>query len=365
MKKIYVLSQRESYSVVISKNLFTKKSFFYPLIYTRNIVVITDTNIARLYLKKIKSFLLQLCFKYQHIILAYGEHTKSLQTINKIISTLLKTQCNKNTIIIAVGGGVIGDLSGFVASIYQRGIPIIQIPTTLLSQVDSSIGGKTGVNHVCGKNMIGSFHNPIAVGIDPTFLYTLPKKEIFSGLSEIIKYGITLNSKLFNWLEKNINKIINLDIKKLQYCIYECCQLKSQVVSKDIYDLKTRMILNFGHTYGHAIENFVGYGNWSHGQAVSAGMMISAYLSKYFSNINDFTIKRIQNILLKAYLPVRGPKNMNVEDYMNLIKYDKKQTNIKSGFTEIIIQSIGKSKIQNNIQASFIRSAIQKCHIQN
>ncbi|AFA41017.1 3-dehydroquinate synthase [Wigglesworthia glossinidia endosymbiont of Glossina morsitans morsitans (Yale colony)] len=365
MKKISILSQRNNYSIVISKNLFKKKSFFYPLIYTRNIVVITDTNIARLYLKKIKSFFLKLCFKYQHIILSSGEHKKSFNTVKKIISILLKHQCNRNTILIAIGGGVIGDLSGFVASIYQRGIPIIQIPTTLLSQVDSSIGGKTGINHLFGKNMIGSFYHPIAVGIDPTFLYTLPKKEIFSGLSEVIKYGITLNLKFFYWLEKNIKKIINLETKTLQNCIYKCCKLKSEIISKDIYDLKTRMILNFGHTYGHAIENFVGYGNWSHGQAISAGMMISIYLSKYFSNIDNFTIKRIQNILIKAKLPIHGPKNMSPEDYINLIKYDKKQNDIDSGFTEIIIRSIGKSTIKKNIETSFIRSAIQQCHIQN
>ncbi|MDQ1237356.1 MAG: 3-dehydroquinate synthase [Wigglesworthia glossinidia] len=365
MKKIRVFTHKNKYSVIISKNLFKKTSFFYPLIYAKSIVIITDTNVANLYLKNIKSFLLKLCFKYKQIIIEYGEINKSFKNVNKIISILLKNRFNRNTIIIAIGGGVIGDLSGFIASIYQRGISIIQIPTTLLSQVDSCMGGKTGINHIFGKNMIGSFYQPIAVGIDPTFLYTLPKKEIFSGLSEIIKYGIALNPKFFSWIENNINNIIDLDIKILQYCIYKCCKLKLKIVSKDIYDLKARMILNFGHTYAHAIENFVGYGNWSHGEAVSAGMMISTYLSKYFTNISDLTISRIRNILLTAKLPDRGPLNMHPENYINLIKYDKKQLNVESGFTEILIKSIGKSIIKNNIKESTICFAIEQCQSKN
>lgn len=224
-----------------------------------------------------------------------GEQYKTLESLDLIFTALLKANHGRDTSIIALGGGVIGDIAGYAAASYQRGIRFIQIPTTLLAQVDSSVGGKTAVNHKLGKNMIGAFYQPCAVIIDTLTLTTLPKREIHAGLAEVIKYGAILNDEFFTWLEKHITNLVALEQQYLQQCIARCCQIKADVVTRDETEKGERALLNLGHTFGHAIETHLGYGNWLHGEAVATGMMIAAVLSNQLGDLSLNDVTRLRN----------------------------------------------------------------------
>ena len=279
-----------------------------------------------------------------------------METWNQILTALLANNHTRNSILIALGGGVIGDVAGFAASAYQRGIKFIQVPTTLLSQVDSSVGGKTAINHPLGKNMIGAFYQPQAVVIDINCLKTLPPRELSAGLAEVIKYGIIMDSEFFNWLETHIDDLLNLDVDALSYCIYHCCKLKAQVVAADETEQDMRAILNLGHTYGHAIEAELGYGNWLHGEAVSVGMLMAAQTAKLLGKLTDKDIQRIKNLLIKAKLPVKRPEQMTIESYIPHMLRDKK---VLSGQIRLVLPTkIGAVEVIDVVDKQLILEAI-------
>jgi 3-dehydroquinate synthase len=258
------------------------------------------------------------------VILPDGEEYKTLEVLNRIFDALLAARCDRRTTLIALGGGVIGDMTGFAAASYQRGVPFIQVPTTLLSQVDSSVGGKTGVNHALGKNMIGAFYQPRAVIIDTDTLNTLPDRELASGLAEVIKYGLIRDPEFFAWLEANLDKLLARDAEALAYAIHRSCQNKAEVVAADERESGVRATLNLGHTFGHAIETGLGYGEWLHGEAIAAGMVMAADLSRRLGWLTAAETARIEKLIRRARLPVRAPGSLSPARFLELMAVDKK-----------------------------------------
>ncbi|QJC30944.1 3-dehydroquinate synthase [Enterobacteriaceae endosymbiont of Macroplea appendiculata] len=359
MYSLMVSTQKQQYPVHIGFNLFNKQESFNFLTKNCQIVIITNDTIFNLYFIKFTKQLNLMNIKTNYVLIPEGEQYKTLQTLNIIFTYLLKNHYNRDVILIGLGGGVIGDITGLAAALYQRGIKFIQVPTTLLAQVDAAIGGKTAVNHILGKNMIGSFYSPIAVISNLDCLYSLSKREFISGMSEVIKYGIILDKFFFNWLEKNVNKILNLCPKEINYCIKKCCSLKTKVVIKDEYEHNHRSLLNLGHTFGHAIEAKMNY-TWLHGEAVSVGIIIATLIAEELKILQHQDTIRIINIFQKYSLPIHSPSNMNAEQYLEYIYRDKKI--LKNNIRIIIPVEIGKAIIYN-ITENMILNAIQK--IQN
>ncbi|MBA3697215.1 MAG: 3-dehydroquinate synthase, partial [Methylotenera sp.] len=289
------------------------------------------------------------------IILPDGESYKNAETLNKIYDALLQNRCERSTTLIALGGGVIGDLTGYAAATYLRGVPFIQIPTTLLSQVDSSVGGKTGINHPLGKNMIGAFYQPQVVLADIDTLRTLPEREFSAGMAEVIKYGLIRDVDFFDWIEINIEALMQLKEKELSYAIFRSCQNKAEVVARDEHENGERVLLNLGHTFGHAIENAMGYGVWLHGEAVAAGTMMAADLSKRMGWLSQSDIVRIKKLFAVTKLPVTAP-NLGVEKYLDLMSMDKK---VEDGKIRLILQqAIGKSVITSDYDAELLNQTL-------
>ncbi|CAL1329312.1 3-dehydroquinate synthase [Candidatus Providencia siddallii] len=357
MTKYCITINDVNYPVKIIKNLYHKINIFKQLISTKQIIIITNKTIKTFYLKTIKNIFKNTVIKIDSIIIPDGEKYKNLSIINNIITKLLKKKYTKNITLLALGGGVIGDITGFVASIYKRGVQFIQVPTTLLSQVDSSIGGKVGVNHILGKNMIGTFYKPTSVIINLDFLKTLPKRELYSGFAEVIKYSIILDKAFFNWLENNINLLLQLNKEAIEYCVYKCCKLKLKIVSIDEKEKKSlRTLLNFGHTFGHAIETYMCYGTWLHGEAISVGIAIATKISELKKQITSKEANRIITLLKQAHLPIKGPFEMKPNHYITYMINDKK--NINNKINLILPISIGKSIIYQNIDIKTITLAI-------
>lgn len=360
MKKIIINLKTKSYPITISSGLLKNFNAFWPLKKGDQAMIITNEILAPIYLDNIKNILEKNFIKLDCIIISDGEKFKNLSTANTIFTELITKMHGRDTTLIALGGGVIGDLTGFVAATYQRGVRFIQIPTTLLSQVDASVGGKTAVNHVYGKNMIGVFYQPDSVLIDLDFLKTLPLRQLKSGIAEVIKYGIIIDSKFFSWIEQNIDLLLSLNNSTVEYCVNRCCKIKSSIVSTDEHELNIRMILNLGHTYGHAIETFMKYHHdWLHGEAISVGIMMASKASLLMNKINDNDFFRIKILLDKIGLPIKGPSKMTVEDYFVSMKHDKK---VISNVLRIVLpMKIGKAKVFNNLKKSLISKSIQYC----
>lgn len=345
----------------IGFDLLKSKKIFLKSKIKKSVIIITDKKIYKLYYKKIKSTLKKINVKFDKIVLPEGEKNKNISTLNIIFKKLIIKQCTKKTTLIAFGGGVIGDLTGFVSSCYKRGIPFIQIPTTLLSQVDSSIGGKNAVNHDLGKNMIGTFNQPKSIIIDLNTLNTLSKRQFSSGIAEIIKYGISLDYIFFCWLEKNLNKLIEREKKIIKKCVQHCCKIKKKIVEIDEKETKNiRILLNLGHTFGHAIESEFKYNSFLHGEAVSIGIVIASKISELLGILSKENTKRIINLLNQADLPVNAPKKMKPKQYIKHILNDKKNNNEKINL--ILPYSIGKSKLFNNVKTKIILQAIKKTY---
>ena len=356
MQKILnVALDNRSYPITIGENLLSQFEHF-KLHSGQRVLVVTNDTIAPIYLQHLLDMLEAHGVKTDSVIVPDGEQYKTMETWNQILTALLANNHTRSSILVALGGGVIGDVAGFAASAYQRGIKFIQVPTTLLSQVDSSVGGKTAINHTLGKNLIGAFYQPQSVVIDINCLKTLPQRELSAGLAEVIKYGIIMDSAFFNWLETHIDDLLNLDVDALSYCIYRCCELKAQVVAADETEQDMRAILNLGHTYGHAIEAELGYGNWLHGEAVSVGMLMAAQTAKLLGLLADKDIERIKNLLIKAKLPVKRPEQMTIESYIPHMLRDKK---VISGKLRLVIPTkIGQVEVMDGIEKSVVLESI-------
>ena len=293
------------------------------------------------------------------IVLPDGEQYKTLKSFEDVITRLLEIHAARDTTLIALGGGVIGDLTGFVAASFQRGMPFIQIPTTLLSQVDSSVGGKTAVNHPLGKNMIGAFYQPQAVLIDTESLKTLPAKEFSAGMAEVIKYGIIYDADFFSWLEANVEGLKNQSSEVLQKAIHRCCQIKAEIVAQDEKESGIRALLNLGHTFGHAIEAEQGYGNWLHGEAVAAGIVLACLVSEQKGWLSASELRRVKALLTAFDLPVTVPEEMGLETFVKHMRHDKK---VKAGKIRFILpQGIGKAIVTDAVEDAEISTAIKGC----
>ena len=287
----------------------------------------TNVTVGPLYAQGLKAAL-EKRYKTVHVLsLPDGEEHKTWQTLNTIFDTLLTQACDRKTVLFALGGGVVGDMTGYAASSYMRGVPFVQVPTTLLAQVDSSVGGKTGINHPLGKNMIGAFYQPLQVICDLNTLKTLPARELSAGLAEVIKYGPIADMAFLDWVEANMDRLLARDIDALAYAVRRSCEIKAWVVGQDERESGLRAILNFGHTFGHAIEAGMGYGNWLHGEAVGCGMVMAARLSHELGLVDVNFVKRLKVLVQRAGLPVIGPR-LSAEDnagrYLELMRVDKK-----------------------------------------
>ncbi|WP_343192120.1 3-dehydroquinate synthase [Buchnera aphidicola (Formosaphis micheliae)] len=352
MEIVRVNLGEKSYKIIIGSNLLKQDDIFFPLKSGDQAMLITNKILANIWKDLVVSYFNNAKIRLDQVILSDGEQYKNLSSIELIISSLLKYTHNRDTTLVALGGGVIGDITGFSAAIYQRGVRYIQIPTSFLSQVDAAIGGKTAVNHILGKNMIGSFWQPSSVIIDTIFLQTLPKRELISGLAEVIKYAIIFDQEFFIWLENNVFHIIELNQSAINYCIYKCCLLKSKLVELDEKDTNLRAVLNLGHTYGHAIESYVGYGNWLHGEAVAVGLVMAARTSEKLGQFNVKETCRIIKLIKKIGLPIEGPKNMPFSAYFFHMQRDKKS--ISNKIRMILPIRIGEVKIYTGVEKDVI-----------
>lgn len=355
MQTLKVELANRSYPIHIGRGLIADASLILPHLKRKHVAVVTNTTVAPLYLDKLTQTLQDAGVTVIPIILPDGEAYKNSETLNKIYDALLQNRCERSTTLIALGGGVIGDLTGYAAATYLRGVPFIQIPTTLLSQVDSSVGGKTGINHPLGKNMIGAFYQPQLVLADIDTLKTLPPREFSAGMAEVIKYGLIRDAVFFDWLEANIAKLMAQDEAAISEAIYCSCQNKAEVVARDEHENGERALLNLGHTFGHAIENAMGYGVWLHGEAVAAGTMMAADLSKRMGWLTDAEVQRMHAILSAANLPLDPPK-LGATKYLELMQLDKK---VSDGKIRLILQQgIGKSVITSDYDADKLKEAL-------
>jgi len=353
MNNITVKLGERSYPIFIDKGTIDNPLILTQYIKNKSVCVVTNTTVSAIYLDKIRKLLVD--YNFIEVILDDGEEFKNHDSLNLIYETLLKNSFNRDATIIALGGGVVGDIAGFASASFMRGIDFIQIPTTLLSQVDSSVGGKTGINHKLGKNMIGAFYQPKAVLIDMNVLKTLPDREISAGLAEIIKYGLIWDINFFEFIEENIEALKNLDAEKLQYAIQKSCEIKSVIVAKDEKESNLRAILNLGHTFGHAIENCLGYGEWLHGEAVGCGIVMAAKMSLHHDWITKQDFQRIVNLLVKTGLPISMPE-IELDKFLGAMRLDKKN---KDNKIRLVLQKgIGKAEIVDDYSQDVLKAII-------
>ncbi|WP_032092486.1 3-dehydroquinate synthase [Necropsobacter rosorum] len=346
------------YPIHIGAGLLSDPSV-YPLKRGDNVMIVTNPTVAQYYLTPVTATLQSIGCRVAQVQLPDGEKYKTLDSLNLIFTALLQANHGRDTTIIALGGGVIGDVAGYAAASYQRGVRFIQIPTTLLAQVDSSVGGKTAVNHELGKNMIGAFYQPCAVIIDTLTLNSLPKREINAGLAEVIKYGAILDYDFFVWLERQMDALIALDQAALQQCIARCCQLKADVVARDETEQGDRALLNLGHTFGHAIETHLGYGNWLHGEAVAVGCMMAAALSEMQGDLSCAEAARLEKLLARANLPTVSPDSMRPEDYLPHMLRDKKV--LAGKLRLVLLKSLGQAYVATDTDQASVLAAIRRC----
>jgi shikimate kinase/3-dehydroquinate synthase len=331
-----------SYPITIGPALLADRELLLRHIGGSKVAIVTNTTVAPLYLARLQDALVAGGKEVISIVLPDGEEYKNWASLMQIFDTLLAHKCDRKTTLVALGGGVIGDLTGFAAASYMRGVGFVQVPTTLLAQVDSSVGGKTGVNHPLGKNMIGAFYQPRVVIADTSTLETLPARELSAGLAEVIKHGAIIDAVFFDWIEANIGRLMARDKAALAYAIARSCEIKAEVVRQDEREGGLRAILNFGHTFGHAIEAGMGYGQWLHGEAVGCGMVMAADLSCRMGLIDDAAVARVRALVAAAGLPVRAP-DLGTERWLELMEVDKK--NEGGAIKFILLKPLGSPSI--------------------
>ena len=341
-----------SYPIVIGEALFSDPSSYIDLPKSTTALIVTNSVVGPLFAEPLRIALLARFTKVHLLLLPDGEQHKNLQTLNLIFDSLLGHECDRKTVLFALGGGVVGDMTGFAAASYMRGVPFVQVPTTLLAQVDSSVGGKTAINHPLGKNMIGAFYQPLKVICDLNTLKTLPQRELVAGLAEVIKYGPIADMKFFDWIEANLDALLARDLNALAHAVKRSCEIKAWVVAQDERDYGLRAILNFGHTFGHAIETGLGYGRWLHGEAVGCGMVMAAELSLRLGLVDKQLVERIKVLIQRAGLPVGGPSLAtngadepmdNAQRYLSLMRLDKKSDSGNIKF--VVINGPGKATV--------------------
>jgi 3-dehydroquinate synthase len=343
MKTLNVSLGERSYPIYISSGLLKKPELFKPWITGKSVFVVTNTTVGPLYSKTLIQTISGDAKSVHEIVLPDGESYKDWATLQKIFDALLTHGADRKSMLIALGGGVIGDMVGFAAASFMRGIQFIQVPTTLLAQVDSSVGGKTGINHPLGKNMIGAFHQPVAVIADLDTLKSLPPRELSAGLAEVIKHGAIADAEFFNWIEAHRQELLNCDSGVMSHAVERSCEIKSAVVAADEKESGIRAILNFGHTFGHAIESGLGYGEWLHGEAVGCGMVMAADLSSRLGYLKTEEVSRIKKLIAAMGLPDCAPKLGN-NRFFDLMRIDKKSEGGEIRY--ITLERIGKAKIE-------------------
>ncbi len=321
----------------------------------RGAVVVTNATVAAHWLAPTRASLAQAGVPVEVVMIPDGESHKNWSTLHDVLTRLLELKAERRTMLVALGGGIVGDITGFAAAIYQRGMPFVQVPTTLLAQVDSSVGGKTGVNHPLGKNMIGAFYQPRAVLIDTDCLATLPPRELAAGLAEVIKYGAIRDAGFFAWLESNMEALVARDPAALTHAILVSCRVKAAIVGADEREEGERALLNLGHTFGHAIESGMGYGQWLHGEAVAAGMVIAAQVSQRMGRIDEAAVERLRSLVARAGLPVQAPA-LGFERWMTLMARDKK---VRAGAIRyILLNAIGDAFITADVPEDALRAVL-------
>lgn len=354
-KTLTVELGERSYPIHIGPGLLDRPELLLPQIPGRQVMVVTNDTVAPLYLSRIQGTLNGL--QHSAVILPDGEQYKTLEVLNRIFDALLERRFNRGCTLVALGGGVIGDMAGFAAASYQRGIHFIQIPTTLLAQVDSSVGGKTGVNHPLGKNMIGAFYQPRCVIADTDTLNTLEDRQLAAGMAEVIKYGLIRDADFFLWLEENIDALNGRDTSALIHAIERSCACKAEIVAADERESGQRALLNLGHTFGHAIETGTGYGSWLHGEAVAAGMVLAAQLSARQGWLAQPDVERIERLLVRARLPVRPPSEISADRFLELMAVDKKV--LDAGLRLVLLKAIGEAVVSADFDAGQLRETLE------
>jgi 3-dehydroquinate synthase len=345
-----------SYPIHIGAGLLDEAALYAPHIGAGAVAVVTNAVVAPLYLQRLERALRAAGARsLTKVVIADGEQAKGWQTLEQVFDALLAARCGRDTLVVALGGGVVGDLAGFAAAVYQRGVPFLQVPTTLLAQVDSSVGGKTAINHARGKNMVGAFHQPLAVVADVATLDTLPERELRAGIAEVIKHGFILDEAFVAWLEANVEKLLARERDALAHAVRRSCELKAQVVAADEREAGLRALLNFGHTFGHAIEAGLGYGEWLHGEAVAAGMVMAAELSVRTGSLAAEDAARVRGLLARARLPVRGPA-LGAERYLELMQVDKKAARGRVRF--VLLDAIGRASLRDGVDEQLVRDAL-------
>jgi len=350
-----------SYQIVIGSSLFDQPETYAELPTASSVLIVTNTTVGPLYAAQLQAALGAKYAKVHTVTLPDGEVYKTWQTLNLIFDALLQNGCDRKTILFALGGGVVGDMTGFAAASYMRGVPFVQVPTTLLAQVDSSVGGKTGINHPLGKNMVGAFYQPLKVVCDLSTLKTLPQRELSAGLAEIIKYGPIADLDFLAWIECNIDVLIARDPAALAHAVKRSCEIKAWVVGKDERESGLRAILNFGHTFGHAVEAGLGYGEWLHGEAVGCGMVMAAHLSHRLGLVDQTFVQRLTALIKKAGLPVAGPRLSETDNagrYLELMQVDKKA---EGGDIRFVVIDGPASAAMRRAPEALVREVIDLC----
>jgi len=355
MRTVTVGLGDRAYPIHIGEGLLTRAELFLPHLPQRRISVVTNTTVASLYLEKFSAMLRGAGVEIVPVVLPDGEEHKNWQTLNSIFDALLSNRCERKSTIIALGGGVVGDLAGFAAASYQRGVPLIQVPTTLLAQVDSSVGGKTAINHPMGKNMIGAFYQPRMVLADTAMLDTLPTREFAAGLAEVIKYGLIMDLPFLGWLEANMDNLNRREPAALAYAVTRSCENKAAVVAADERESGERALLNLGHTFGHAIEAGLGFGTWLHGEAVAAGTVLAARLSERVGLLTASDVQRIARLFVRAGLPIEAP-SLGQDRYLELMGHDKKVENGRLRL--VLLKSLGKAFMTSDFDLRDLREVL-------
>ncbi len=353
MESLRVALAERSYPIHIGARLLDRAELYRPYLSGGSAAIVTNEVVAPLYLSRVARALGEV--RLTQIVVPDGEQAKSWPTLERVFDALLQARCGRDTLLIALGGGVVGDLAGFAAAVYQRGMPFLQVPTTLLAQVDSSVGGKTAINHARGKNMIGAFHQPLAVISDVATLDTLPERELRAGLAEVIKHALALDAGLVDWLEGHMEGLLARDAASLAFAIRRCCELKAGIVAADERESGVRALLNFGHTFGHAIEAATGYGSWLHGEAIAAGMVMAAALSRNLGLIQEQDLVRVRRLVEQAGLPVKGPA-IEPAELMRLMAVDKKAAGGQLRF--VLLEAIGRAALRGGVADEAVREAI-------